>query len=203
MHKNRFYFFFSHSFGLYVRTCTNCSFQSCDRSTAHRKKLHGQKELTNKTSQPISFINSIDGRKQLNTWADEKGSASHLYARRGGITCFWRKNVTHFYGFIFNINNSLIFRWNQKSSICLLKWAEVLILFANTFTLCAYAYVFSVTIVQPTIFENMTTIFSVPNHSDCISLISQTSILDYDRWRSYVLLCYGGFVVRCAIWPFE
>lgn len=99
-----------HSFVLYVRTCTNCSFQSCDRSTAHRKKLHGQKELTNKTSQPISFINSIDGRKQLNTWADEKGSASHLYARRGGITCFWRKNVTHFYGFIFNINNSLIFR---------------------------------------------------------------------------------------------
>ena len=127
------FFFFIHS-----NVYTNCNFQSTDRSI----RPHNVEEWTKgmDTSQPISFINSTDDRKQLNIWAYTKGSNSNLYAQRNAITCFFCEELSHFYGFIF-IYNSLFFRWSQKSSICTLNWAEVLILFfANTFTLWVHTF---------------------------------------------------------------
>lgn len=103
------------------------------------------------------------------------------------------KKMSHFYGFMFIHNSLLLFRWSQKSSICTLKWAEVLILFffyVNTFML--RVHVFFMTIAQTNLYRRIW-----QKKIQIISIlfsILQPSITHYDHWHG----CVGG--VCCTMY---
>lgn len=127
---------------------------------------------------------------------------------------FLAKKCHTFLWLHFSQNNSLVFRWRQKSSICTLEWAEVLILFVNTLTLCAMCIAFmcsswlSYNPRSRKIWQHFFSPFQIIPIVFLLLLISRTSIFRLRSLTSSMCVCcvmlsWVGFVVLCAIWPYE